>query len=267
MMYRLIPLAATLLAASAAQADWVTVSDAGTPVLSVCNPKTGKGGQQTQDPNLSTCKVDGLPGSPSMPGYTRIKATSTPITVNTVQVGTLHDWVWCAGTSQVCDGSNSYILGTRVELNDSTDWGSTGESFEINDFTRAIKPDQPAQIAYFMGTVDNGTSAATAKAYKYMEYAGRTRKGLGEYAGSKKGDLNPTRNNAWIDFRSDTNADDPDANPPFSFSSPWSPWMMVHQICANGIKPAQVGNKLRLHQGGEEGQPDVEVYASAYVCK
>ena len=258
-------LAATL--GGAAQADWVTVSDAGQPVLSVCNPKTGSGDEKTQSPTLSTCKVNGLPGSPEMPGYTQIKSFSSELFINEVFVGTLHDRVWCAGSSGVCDASNTYILGTRVELIDEPNWGGTGESFEVNDYQRAIKPGVPADIAYFMGTVDGGSSASTAKAYKYLEYAGRTKRGLGEYPGSKKGNLNPTRSNGWIDFRADTNANDPDANPPFSQSSPWSPWMLVRQVCDEGIRNARVANKLRLHQGGEEDQPDAEIIASAYACR
>lgn len=264
----LITLAATAcLLGGAARADWVTVSSSGDPVLSVCNPKTGTGDEKTQSPTLTTCKVDGLPGSAAVPGYTQIRSTSSDIVVNSVVVGELHDRVWCAGSAGVCDGTNTYILGTRVLLNDDTSWGSTGESFEINDYARTIKPGLPADIAYFMGTVDDGSVASTAKAYKYLEYAGRTKKGLGEYPGSKKGGLNPTRSNGWIDFRADTNADDPDANPPFSASSPWSPWMLVRQVCADGLKSGRPTNKLRMHQGGEEGQPDVEVFAPAYVCR
>lgn len=259
--------AAASLFGGAAQADWVTVSQTGQPVLSVCNPKTGTGDEKTQSPTLTTCKVNGLPGSAAMPGYTQIKTATTELLVNSVKVGTLYDRVWCAGADGICDASNTYILGMRVLLTDDTGWGSTGESFEINDFTRDIKATLPADIAYFMGTVDDGTAASTAKAYKYLEYAGRTKKGLGEYPGSKKGDLNPTRSNGWIDFRADTNANDPDANPPFSASSPWSPWMLVRQVCADGIKPARQASAVRMHQGGEEGQPDVEVFASAYVCR
>jgi hypothetical protein len=268
MMFRLASLAAVAaLSSGAAQADWVTVTDSGSPVLSTCNPKTGTGSEKTQSPTLTTCKVDGLPGSAAVPGYTQIQSTSSAIFVNAVQVGTLYDRVWCQGANQVCDSSKTYILGTRVQLNTETGWGTTGESFEVNDFTRAIKASVAADIAYFMGTVDNGTAASTAKAYKYLEYSGRTKKGLGEFPGSKGGALDPTRSNGWIDFRADTNADDPDANPPFSFSSPWSPWMLVRQVCSKGIKPAPQAAKLRMHQGGEEGQPDVEVFADVYTCK
>ena len=82
----LITLAATAcLMSGAARADWVTVSSSGDPVLSVCNPKTGTGDEKTQSPTLTTCKVDGLPGSAAVPGYTQIRSTSADIVVNVLR--------------------------------------------------------------------------------------------------------------------------------------------------------------------------------------
>ncbi|WP_028312716.1 hypothetical protein [Derxia gummosa] len=247
----------------AAQADWVTTSSSGSPVLSTCNPKTGS--PATQSATLTTCKVDGLPGSAAVPGYILKASRSAPIIVNSVTVGTLYDRVYCKGTGTTCDATNTYILATRANLNTAVWSPLTTESFEINDYFRAIRSTVGADIAYFMGTVDGGTSADTALARKYLEYSGRTLKGLGEYTGSPSG-LNPTRSNGWIDFRVDTNANDPDAVPPYSYSSPWSPWLFVRQTCSNGYTTTAQSQSVRLWQGGEEEQPPQAILTSGYRC-
>jgi len=258
----LVALAALGLHATA-HADWVTVSSSGSPVLSTCNPKTGS--PATQSPTLATCKVAGLPGSAAVPGYILKASRSAPIIVNSVTVGTLYDRVYCKGTGTVCDATNTYILATRANLNTSVWQPGSSDSFEINDFFRAVRSAASADIAYFMGTVDGGTAADTALSKKYLEYSGRTLKGLGEYAGSPT-DLNPTRNNGWIDFRVDTNANDPDAVAPYSYSSPWSPWLLVRQNCPTGATTSAQAQTVRLWQGGEEGQAPQAILTSAYRC-
>lgn len=257
--------AAGMLCALAAQAGWVTVSNSGTPVLSTCNPKDASGNQSS---TLATCKISALP-SYAADGY--IVASSLPqrttnISVTgdtgTAVVGRLFERVWCSSVNgSTCDGTNKYIFGMRANLNTNAGWNSDGETFEINDMFHAVPSGATVQIAYFMGTVAGGTNVDTAQANKYLEYSGRTKKGLGEYAGSPSG-LNPTRDNTWINFRADTNAFDPDG-----ISSPWSPWVFARLTCPTGIDTAARTSKLRVHQGGEEGQSDIEVIMAGYVCK
>ena len=256
--------AAGLLSHAGAQAGWVTVSNSGSPVLSTCNPKDASGNQSS---TLSTCKITALP-SYAADGF--IVATAVPQRANTItvtgdtgtaNVGTLYERVWCHSTNgSTCDATNQFIFGMRANLNTQSAWNSDGETFEINDFFHAVPSSATVQIAYFMGTVANGTNLDTAKANKYLEYSGRTEKGLGEYATSPNG-LNPTRDNTWINFRADTNALDPDG-----VSSPWSPWVFARLTCASGIDTAAHTSKIRVHQGGEEGQSDIEVIMSGYVC-
>ncbi|WP_085316508.1 hypothetical protein [Derxia lacustris] len=248
---------------AAAHADWVTTSSSGSPVLSTCNPKTGS--PATQSATLATCKLTGLPGSTAIPGYILKASRSAPIIVNSVTVGTLYDRVYCKGTGTACDATNTYILATRANLNTNVWSPLTTESFEINDFFRVIRSAAAADIGYFMGSVDGGTAADTALAKKYLEYSGRTLQGLGEYAGSPSG-LDPARSNGWIDFRVDTNANDPDAVAPYSYSSPWSPWLYVRQNCPTGYNTTAQAQTVRLRQGGEEDQPPQAILTSGYRC-
>lgn len=237
-----------------AQAAFVTlpVVSGSTTTLTACNPKNASG---AQSPTLATCKVTGLPGSAAIPGYILRSSRTAAITVNGVNVGTLYDRVWCLGTGTTCNSTNTYILGARINLNANA-WDPSGESFEINDLFRAIRSAASADVAYFMGT--SGTSADTAPAFKYLEYTGRTLQGLNEPSGSG---LTKTTNNGWANFRADTNADDPDGG-----NSPWSPWMLVRQVCPSGYNTTAQTQKIRLRQGGEEGQPPTALLTSAYVC-
>lgn len=254
-----------LLTHAGAQAAWVTVSNSGTPVLSTCNPKDASGNQSA---TLATCKITALP-TYAADGFivaTAVPQRTTNISVTgdtgTAVVGKLYERVWCHSTNgSSCDSTNKFIFGMRANLNNNSSWNSDGETFEINDLFHAVPTAATVEIAYFMGTVANGTSVDTAKANKYLEYSGRTKKGLGEYPGSPSG-LNPTRDNTWIDFRADTNAFDPDG-----ISSPWSPWVFARLTCATGIDTVAHTSKLRVHEGGEEGQSDIEVIMSGYVCK
>lgn len=256
---------AALLHATGAQAGWVTVSNAGSPVLTTCNLKDANG---NQSPTLTTCKINALP-TYAADGFILANAVpqrTTNISVTgdtgTAMVGKLYEKVWCHSTNgTTCDSTNQFIFGMRANLNADTSWNSDGETFEINDLFHAVPSGATVDIAYFMGTVAGGTNVDTAQANKYLEYAGRTKKGLGEYAASPNG-LNPTRNNAWIDFRADANALDPDG-----ISSAWSPWVFARLTCPTGIDTTARTSKLRLHQGGEEGQSDIEVLLTGYVCK
>lgn len=217
-----------------------------------------------------------------------LKSSRTaPIIVNGVTVGTLYDRVWCVGTAAACasaTASNTYVLGTRVQLN-TTAWNPTGNSFEINDFFRTIRSTVGADAAYYRGSANPlpttpnpptippfpstqpapGTSAETASSYKDLETLGRTIQGLFEPSTSAQY-ANKTTNNAWIDFRADANKNDPDVSIPYSYNSEWSPWLLVRQVCATGYNATPQAMKMRLWEGGEEGQTPQAILTSAYVC-
>lgn len=267
----LVPAAAGLACLSAAwpaRADFVSlpvVAGANT-TLTLCNPKINLDTPtETQDPSVTACRVEGLPGSSALPGYILRASRSANLKVNGVTVGKIYDRVWCKGAGTACDATNTYVLGLRVRLN-TEPWNPTGNSFEINDFFRMIRPGSAAESAYHMGRVGGGTNPTSALAYKYVEYTGRTLKGLSEPASSGQQELNKLANNAWIDFRADVNANDPDSNPPFSLSSEWSPWMLVRQVCPLGVGASPKARALRVWQGGEEGQTPQSIYTGAYAC-
>lgn len=255
-MKRLSVLAAGLAVAGfhvSSHAGYVArpVVSGGTTTLAVCNPKDAFG---DQSPTLTTCKVTSLPG---LSGYIQKATRSANIVVNGVTIGTLYDRVWCVGTGTTCSATNkSHILGMRVKLNANA-WDLSGNSFEINDLFRTIRSDDSADIAYFMGT-SGSTNPDTALAFKFLEYSGRTLKGLNEPVGGSN--TVKATNNGWIEFRADTNANDPDG-----ISSPWSPWVLVRQNCPSGFTGPQT-LKVRFWQGGEEDQSHKEIYTSGYRC-
>lgn len=252
-------------AASAAMVAMPVVTTAKTN-LKICNPKINLDTpQETQDPAVTTCKVTGLPGSSALPGYILKSSRTQAIVINGVNVGTLYDRVWCLGTGTTCNSTQTYMLGMRARMNANV-WSPTGFSFEINDFFRTVRSGTTADIGYFMGTVLGGTSPDTAQARKYLEFSGRTLQGLFEPASQAQNARSKTTNNAWMNFRVDTNINDPDSNPPFSYSSEWSPWMLVRQNCPSGYNATAQALKTRLWQGGEEGQPPQAILTSAYVC-
>lgn len=236
-----------------AQAQFVTIPVAGgaTTALTACNPKPSSA-------TLTTCKVTGLPGSAAIPGYILKSSTSSSILVggSSTNVGTLYDRVYCKGTGTTCDSSNTYILATRANLNTNVWSGTTTASFEINDFFRTVRSAVSVDVAYFMP--GGGSGADNAQAFKYLEYTGRTVKGLNEPSPNSN---TKTTNNNWIAFRADTNANDPDGG-----TSAWSPWLLVRQVCPTGYNTTPQALKGRLWQGGEEGQPPQEILKSVYVC-
>ncbi|MBS0448288.1 MAG: hypothetical protein JSR59_20365 [Proteobacteria bacterium] len=286
MTLRLVSAAAlAAFAGLPAHADWVTVSNSGAP-LATCNPKVGTPPLQHQSPTLTTCKLTGLPGSAAIPGYIlKAKAMTgavegVPITVNSVNVGTLYDRVYCKGTGTTCDTSNTYIIASRAYMNGTPSpknthcptWsGATTQCFEINNIFRAIRGTNPTDIGYFMGTTAGSTNPDVALAYKYLEYAGKTYKGLNQI--TPPGNANYTnlvatgdRNATQIMFQSDTNVFDPDANGTTSKSSQWSPWLYARQVCPGGFNPVRQVFKVKYWEGGEEGQINQNIQASAYVC-
>lgn len=99
---------------SAALADFITLNMSGPLVMSSCNP-------------TPTCRTRILPGS-NPGGYLLLNARSTPIVVNSVNVGRVLDRVWKKPFT------NTYVFATRVVLNDE-DWGN-GFPFEVDDIFR-----------------------------------------------------------------------------------------------------------------------------------
>ena len=282
---------AALNATPEASAAFVTLPNSGAPLVT-CNPKVGG----VQSPTLTTCKVDGLPGSASLPGYILVASTTRSITVNSVVVGTLYDRVYCVGTGSTCDTSNTYIIATRASMSSTANfparnancpmWSSTtNECFEINNFFRQIRGSNPVypagsgtpttaavevstDIAYFMGTSSSSTNANDALAFKYLEYAGKTFKGLNQYTvpGNANYSNNPVspgdRDATRVSFQADTNVSDPDGG-----SSKWSPWLFTRQVCPNGTPRYTEPNfAVKYWQGGEEGQIQQNVQAKGYAC-
>lgn len=234
---------------------------------------------ETQDRANTTGTITGATIQAALPAGNILKSSrSAPITVNGVTVGTLYDRVWCLGTGTTCNSTNTYTLGLRVQLNTNA-WNPTGRSFEINDFFRAIRAAVAADIAYYRGSANPlpttppfpttqpapGTSPETASSYKDLEVVSRTLQGLFEPSGSLQY-ANKTTNNAWINFRADANKNDPDVAIPYSYNSEWSPWLLVRQNCPSGYNATPQALKMRLWQGGEEGQTPQAILTSAYVC-
>lgn len=277
---RLSALAAAAAAAcSPLHAQWVTLTDSGTPILATINPKTTvtptpslctntgaapTGGQlpvNTQSSSLATGKFGGLPGSASMTGYILHRTNGAGTALRTgspaVTVGTLYDRVYCTSSNgSSCDGTNTYVFATRAILNTNA-WDPSGGAFEINDFFRAVPTAATGvQVGYYMGT-SGGSAPDNSQAFKYLEYAGRTNTGLGQTI---------TRSQGFVAFRADTNASDPDRCEPYSSNSSNSPWMYARLTCSSGVTTSPAAFKIRVRQGGEEGQPIVSISTSGFAC-
>lgn len=195
--------AAMSLPAAHAKEGFVPLSERGKKVLVGCNPSNAA--------SVTRCKVAELPGEP---GYTLVASNSAPIVKNDVQVGTLHDSVWA-------NDAGDHIFGMQVELN-AEPYDLSGLSFNVNDLFRRVLEDEPASVAYQLG-------AAT----KALQKAGRTLQGLKEPDPEEDDDERaapqglfyrnqPIRNNEWVDFRIDANANEPSGT-----SSASSPWLLV----------------------------------------
>lgn len=268
----LLPGAALLIPAPA-QAALCSLPDTGAPVISV-NPKP------FIVPPPSTCRVDGLPGvGADLPGYILKASRQANITASGVKVGDLYDRVYCLGTGTTCDSSNTYIIATRVRMAETPVnfpdrnpncpvWsGTSNECFEINNFFRNIRGTSASAVAadvgYWMGSgASNGTDPNNSLAIKYLEYTGKTYKGLNQVTPPGTA---ADRDNARAMFWADTNVFDPDGE-----NSQWSPWMFVRQNCPFGgtTDHFQLTNfAIKYWQGGEEAQLPVNVQAQAYTCK
>lgn len=264
--------AAALFHQAPAQAAECLLPDSGPPIITV-NPKP------FTVPPPSTCLVGGLPGAAGgLAGYT-LKANRTAnITVSGVNVGTLYDRVYCLGTSGVCDTTNTFILATRVRMaatpvnfparnpNCPLWSGTSNDCFEINNFFRNIRgtgPSLSAWVGYWMGSGSiTGTDPNNSLAVKYLEYTGKTYKGLNQVVPPG---APADRDNGRVMYWADTNVFDPDG-----VNSVWSPWLFVRQNCPFGGATdhyALTNFAIKYWQGGEESQIPINIQAQAYACK
>jgi len=253
----LLTTVAAMAAVPSANAGWLTVTQSGTPVLSPCNPKP------FTTPTPSTCLLTGQTLLAALgSGYIQ-KGTSTGnITANSTVVGTYYDRIYCIGTGTTCatsgTGANTYVLAYRFKLTNLAWNGHNSQSFEVNDTIRAVKSTVGADIAYWMGPTTGGSTTSanpdTALANgKWLEYSGHTQKGLNDTGVG-------TRDNTYIDFRQDVNANDPDG-----VSSPWSAFLLVRQVCSGGLT---TGNfNVKLWEGGEEAQDHYTQWGPGNLCQ
>lgn len=248
--------ALTLCCAQAAHAGWVTVSDTSTPVLTSCNPKP------FTVPAPSTCLLTGNTLLAALGSGIILSASqSSSININSVTVGTLYDRAYCYGSAGVCATSganaNTYIFAARVRLNSNAWNGHNSESFEINDIIRKIVNPGAADSAYWMGPTTGGSTSSSnpdlaLANQKWLEYTGKTQYGLNDT-------LVGTRDNNYIDHRQDVNANDPDG-----VSSQWGAFLLVKQVCPNGITSGTF--TIKLWEGGEEAQDHYTQWMSGYKC-
>lgn len=238
---------ATALLSMQAFAAYEAISNSGSPVLKECQGVQEPYPDPTP-PAAGTCRVTSLPGT----GWTQIRASNSGnIVANGSVVGTYADRVWQQ------NGTNNYVFGIRLSMNTTT-WtppagtcpNTTPTYFEVNDILRGG-----------FGHLSNLTIAykQPGSAEEGLWLAGRTAQGLNEYAASPFG-LDPSRDNNWVDFRTDVNANDPDGT-----SKASSAWMLVAATVPGGVSTNQVAGAIRLWQGGEEGQCKFSVYLPGYT--
>jgi hypothetical protein len=145
--------------------------------------------------------------------------------------------------------------------------GTSNECFEINNFFRNIRGTNAAPVAasvgYWMGSGSTtGTDPNNSLAVKYLEYTGKTYKGLQQVTPPGTA---ADRDNSRAMFWADTNVFDPDG-----VNSVWSPWFLVQQNCPIGGTSdhfALTNFAIKYWQGGEESQIPTNVQATAYACK
>lgn len=264
--------AATLFQQAPAQAAECLLPDTGAPIITV-NPKP------FTVPPPSTCLVGGLPGgSGGLAGYILKATRQANITVSGVNVGTLYDRVYCLGTGSTCDATNTFMLATRVRMaatpvnfparnpNCPLWSGTSNDCFEINNFFRNIRgtgTSLTAWVSYWMGSGStSGTDPNDSLAVKYLEYTGKTYKGINQVAPPGAA---ADRDNGRVMYWADTNIFDPDG-----VNSIWSPWLFVRQNCPFGGTADHyvlTNFAIKYWQGGEETQIPTNIQAQAYACK
>jgi hypothetical protein len=160
------------------------------------------------------CEVTSLPGEP---GYQLVAARSAPLIINDITIGTVQEKVWRNQAKP-----KLYIFGLRVTVN-AEEWDSSGRAFNVNDLFRQTLPTKRVSVAYFPNGATNGLQAA-----------GRTIQGLNEFEEDQ-----PERDNTWVDFRVDVNANDPDG-----VSSPSSPWLLTKTRAPEGFDLNALGLRV-----------------------
>lgn len=225
------------LAAALAMAGAGTVSAAGFerltkhsgPVLKACNP--GDSASNT------VCRVTGLPGES---GYQLVASRSAPLVRNETVVGTLYEKVW-----RHQGDTKLYIFGVRLQLNaEASD--SSGLAFNVNDLFRQTLPKKIVSVAYQQAT-----------ATKALRRAGRTVQGLNEYEGAQ-----PERNNAWVGFRIDANAAEPQGP-----SSASSPWLLAKTRAPKGVEINDFGVRLLNSQFADPLADAYDLFVAGYRPK
>jgi hypothetical protein len=263
---------ATLFEPAPAQAAECVLPDTGAPIITV-NPKP------FTVPPPSTCIVGGLPGgSGGLTGYILKASRQANITVSGVNVGTLYDRVYCLGAGSTCDATNTFMLATRVRMaatpvnfparnpNCPLWSGTSNDCFEINNFFRNIRgagASLTAWVSYWMGSGStSGTDPNDSLAVKYLEYTGKTYKGINQVVPPGAA---ADRDNGRVMYWADTNIFDPDG-----VNSIWSPWLFVRQNCPFGAATDHyvlTNFAIKYWQGGEETQIPTNIQAQAYACK
>ena len=222
----LLPLAC---AQAVASSDFERLSDTGNRVRLSCNPDNL--------PERERCRVDSLPGAS---GFALVAERSVPLVYNEVEIGTLHEKVWQHGQD-----SSLHIFGLKVVMNNAA-WDSGSAAFNVNDLFRQALPDQPVAIGYHLDPADTPMP-------KSLKSSGRTVMGLGEFTRKQ-----PKRDNAWINFRVDANADDPDGH-----SAPASPWLLTMTHAPEGIELAEFGLRV-LNSEFDDFADAIDFYTAAY---
>ncbi|MBS0448296.1 MAG: hypothetical protein JSR59_20405 [Proteobacteria bacterium] len=303
-----------IAAQTPAHADWVTLPNSGAPMVAcnpkTGTPPTQTQSPTLTTCKVTGLPPAILTGYVQAAQVYTGATEGASITINSVVVGTRYDRVYCKGTvtgtipNQVatCDYTQPLVIATRLQMSPTPNntgrnthcpvWAASpnNDCFEVNNVFRLIRGSNPVfngsggittpavevttSIAYFMGTTDGSSDPNLALAKKYLEYAGKSSKGLNQYTplGNANYINNPVtpgdRDATHVMFQSDTNVYDPDANPPYSYSSQWSPWVMARMSCPTGYNAPTAGTfSIRLYEGGEEGQVNQNISSTGYSCK
>lgn len=260
------------LAALPTFAAFEPLTDSGTPVLRQCtgipDPVTGIPPTPTQCEVATTpvpdTTLNGAANGSAFPGQTGNWAlvgarTGVAISANGSQIGTLEERVW----KQI--GSTNHIFGTKVSLSDSF-WtepandnmglaGTNGcdsqaaQRYEVNDVFRTGFTGKTGLTVAFR-------ESTTTPAEEGLFLAGRTQQGLAILGSGGTGSA--VRDNAWVNFRTDANFDDPDATDAAN-----TKWLYVRTTSTKTAWSA-TASTIRIEEGGEEGQCKYRITLSGF---
>lgn len=253
----LLALAGASSLAQAGEGGFARLSSEGDKVAIRCNP--------SHDPEQARCRVASLPGAD---GFKLVASRNRKIVKNGVVIGLLRDRAW-----QRADGM--HIFGAQVQMN-ANPFDTTGLAFNVNDLFRQVLENRPVSIAYYQDT-----------SKKALKKAGRTLQGLNEAPPSDDDDDDddddldrrapalagdddddddddagphpqPTRDNAWVDFRIDANAAEPRGG-----SSADSPWVLVKTKAPRGFSVQPFAIRL-LSSDAADSSLFTEIYLSGF---